>query len=338
MLKKTSINSPVMDSDSDTSAQGIVISPKNSKPSRLWLWISGLLIIGLVILGGVSSITSNWLRNLQIPVGTTNTQPAITTFNVKRTVTYANLYFTVLNAQDAISFPDDTIQAGSAVVRLNMRITNKSTDQVSVIYYDIARLLVPKSKPIAPSNVHLSTGPKPGASETGWVDFPVARGVQLAALKLQLGSLALGETLVTVPFSGAFDPNRFVGRSSPQSLTITYYFKGNPLIYHLKSVDIRYAYQGTECKAGQQFYIFNFTVDNNNGADVSPGFGFDYIRLVLDGYNHPPIDNTLPNSFKAGAQSVGGRVVYVAPAGLKTLNIAFLLQVVVGQKTYSVTL
>src|SRR5437764_6594361 len=120
MLKKTSINSPIMDSDYDTSARRIVNSPKNSKPSRLWLWISCLLIIGLVILGSVSSITSNWLRNLQISVGTTSTQPAITTFNVKRTVTYANLYFTVLNAQYAVSFPDDTIQAGSAVVRLNM--------------------------------------------------------------------------------------------------------------------------------------------------------------------------------------------------------------------------
>ncbi len=338
MIKKTPITPSVVDAGYETPAKGVVVPPKSSKPSKLWLWITSLLILGLIILGSVSYITWNWLRNLQISLAPTSTQPSITTFNIQRNATYASLNYTVLNAQYATSFPDDTIQAGPAIVRLNMRVTNKTVDQVSVIYYDVARLLVPGSNPIAPSNIHLSTGPKPGSSETGWIDFPAAKGIQLATLRLQLGSAVLGETLLTIPFSGTFDPNHFAGRSSPQSLTISYNFSGNILVYHLKSVDIRYAYRGTQVKAGQQFYILNFTVDNNNGVTVSPGYGFDYIRLVIKGSNRPPIDNTLPYSFKAGAQGVGGRVVYAAPAGLKTLTIAFLLQVVMGQNTYSVTL
>ena len=79
-------------------------------------------------------------------------------------------------------------------------------------------------------------------------------------------------------------------------------------------------------------------MDNNNGVTVSPSYGFDYIRLIINGYNSPPIDNTLPYGFKEGAHGVAGRVVYIAPAGLKTLGIAFLLQVVQGQNTYSVNL
>ncbi len=312
--------------------------PQSTRSSKLGLWIGGLIILGLAILVSVSYITWSWLRNLQISLAPTSTPPAITTLNVQRTVTYADLNFTVLNAQYATAFPNDSIQSGPAIVRLNMRVTNKTTDPVSVIYYDVARLLAPKLKPIAPTNLHLSTGPKPGSSETSWIDFPVPTGTELATLALQLGSVSLGETLVTVPFSGPFDPNRFASRLSPQSLTISYDFAGNTLIYHLNSVDIRYSYRGTQSKAGQQFYVLNFTVDNNNGADVSPGFGFDYIRLVLDGNNRPPIDNTLPYTFKAGAHGVGGRVVFVALSGLQTLTTAFLLQVVVGQDNYDVAL
>lgn len=338
MIKKTPITPSEVDEDYEIPAKGVEVLPKSSKPSKLWLWITSLLILGLIILGSVSYITWNWLRNLQISLEPASTQPSITTFNIQRTSTYASLYFTVLNAQYAASFPDDAIQAGPAIVRINMRVTNKTADQVSVIYYDVAHLLVPGSNPISPSNVHLSTGPKPGSSETGWIDFPVAKGIQLPTSSLQLGSAALGETLMTIPFSGPFDTNHFAARTSPQSLTISYNFSGNILVYHLKSVDILYAYRGTQVKAKQQFYVLNFTVDNNNGATVSPGYGFDYIRLVIRGNNRPPIDNTLPYGFKAGAQGVGGRVVYAAPAGLKTLTIVFLLQVVEGQDTYSVTI
>ena len=243
-----------------------------------------------------------------------------------------------MNAQYATTFPNDTIQTGPALVRVNLQVANKSTDQVSVIYYDVARLLVAGSKPIAPTNVHLSIGPKPGSSEVGWIDFPVTNGIQLSTLRLQLGSLLLSETPLIIPFSGPFDPNHFVGKTYPQRLTIWYNFSGNTLVYHLTSVNVLYAYRGAQAKIGQQYYVVNFTVDNSNGVTVSPGFGFDYIRLIMNGYNTPPVDNTLPHDFKAGAHGVAGRVVYIAPAGLKRLDFAFLVQIVQGQNTYNVNL
>ncbi len=298
MAKKSLITSSEMRSvndsvTNDTSTKSILYPPRNSQSSKLWLWITSILIIGVIIFGGVSYITWNWLKNVHVTLGASNTQPAITTFHVERAGTYAELSFTVLNAQYATTFPNDAIQTGHALVRVNLHVTNKSTDQVSLIYYDVARLLVPGRKPIAPTNVHLSTGPKPGASEVGWIDFPVTKSVQLSTLKLQLGSLLLSETPLIIPFSGPFDPNHFAGKT---------------------------------------------TVDNNNGVTVSPGFGFDYIRLIINGYNTPPVDNTLPHDFKAGAHGVVGRVVYKGPAGLTRLDFAFLVQVVQGQNTYSVNL
>lgn len=310
-----------------------------TQPARLRPWLSVILIVGLLILSVMSLATWNWLKGLQINANSnTAPPPAITTLKVQRTIPYADLNFTVLSAQYATSFPDDTIQSGPAAVRLNMRVTNPNTYTVAVIYYDIARLVLPKLSPVAPTNVSLSTGPRSGASETGWIDFPVAQHTQLNMLKLQLGSAPLGEMLVTMPFSGAFNPNQYAEKVSPQSLTIPYNFERSILTYHLQSVDIRYSYAGSQCKAGQQFYVLNFTVDNGNAKNIAPGYGYDYIRLYVNGANRPPIDNTLPNIFKAGAQGVRGRVVYAQPAGLKSLQIAFLLQVVVGEQSYSINL
>ena len=343
MAKKSLITSSEMRSVTNTSANGtstkrMLYPPRYSQSSKLWLWIASVLIIGVIIFGGISYIVLHWFNTLHITVGAGNTQPAITTFHVARAGTYAELSFTVINVQYATTFPNDTIQTGPALARVNLQVANKSTDQVSVIYYDVAHLLVPGMKPIAPTNVHLSTGPKPGTSEVGWIDFPVSKGVQLSTLELQLGSLLINEAPLIIPFSGSYNPNHFAGKTYPQTLTIWYNFSGNTLVYHLRSVNVLYAYRGTQAARGQQFYVFNFSVDNNNGVTVSPGFGFDYIRLIIYGYNTPPIDNSLPHDFKAGAHGVAGRVVYKGPAGLKKLDFAFLIQLVQGQNVYSVNL
>ncbi len=104
------------------------------------------------------------------------------------------------------------------------------------------------------------------------------------------------------------------------------------------SIETRLAYQGMQCKAGQQFYILNFKVDNNEGGDISPGYGFDYIRLVAPNDERSPVDNSLPYRFKAGAKSVSGAVVFSAPKGMKKLNIGFLSQNGSGEQDTGVSL
>ena len=315
-------------------------APGSAEPRHLRLWLTLLLVVGVFALSVVGFGTWNWLHSLHIfaSMNTTTAPPPITTLKVGRTALYADLSITVLNAQYATSFSDDAIHTGPAMVRLNMQVANKTNSPIALVYYDIARLLVPTKAPLAPTNVQLATSVQPKASAKGWLDFPVATGAQLSGMKLQLGSIALSETLVVIPMSGAFHPERYEGTHSPQTLVIYYTFEGSTLTYHLNSIDARYSYNGSEVKAGEQFYVLNFTVDNPNGGDVSPGFGFDYIRLVLNGGNRPPIDNTLPHGFKAGAQSVGGHVAFVAPAGMSSLTIGFLLQLVPGQVNYQVNI
>lgn len=287
----------------------------------------------------VVSLTSlGWFKGLFTLLYPPTANAPITTFTIGRTAPYAGLQFTVVNAQYSVSFPDDTIHLGQAVVRLNMRVSNPTQGSIQVAYYDDARLLVPGMKPIMPSNVRLSIGPNPGASVTGWIDFPVSSHVQLSTLKLQLGSMALGEALVTVPFSGKFDASHYADRTARPNFTISYTFQGHTLTYHLTSVDIRYDYRGAQCKAGQQFYVLHFLVDNPNSVDVSPGLGYDYVRLVLVDGNRAPTDNTLPYGFKANMHSTSGSVTFAAPAGLKTITVGFLSQNGLPQSNFMVNI
>ena len=341
MTRKFLATSSAQETKPKTPGQKILNTPRPGRPStRLWPWLALLLVMGIFLLGWVSVWAVNWLRSVPISLNanTNTTRPQIATLNVKRTVSYADLGLTVVSTQYASSFGDDLIRPGPAVVRLNMQVTNPTRAPIALVYYDVARLLVPGQQPIAPTNVELASTVPQGATVKGWIDFPVPASTQLAELKLQLGSTALNETLVLVPFTGAFHPEQYLNHLSPQSLVIYYNFKGYTLTYHLTNVDVRYSYNGAQAKAGQQFYVFNWSVDNPNGADVSPGLGFDYMRLVVNGADRPPIDNTLPYTFKAGANGIGGRVVYSVPAGMKSFSIAFLYQLSPGQYSYDVNL
>jgi len=321
---------------------------KEESPFRVWPLLITLLVVGLLIITIVSVTLGGLFQNLHFGTNTAASQPPITTFNVQRTAPYASLNFTVLTAQYATSFIDDTIHLGPAIVRVNVRVANTTTNQVSVIYYDVLRLLIPGQNAVAPANIlpyslkpgvgtpacnasPVSSGPAPVKSEVDCVDFPVPRGTRLQTLSLQLGSASTGEFLVTIPFSGPFNPGRYAGRISSQHLDIpyTYYnFNDSPFqfLFHLTSVNISYFYNGVQSKVGQQFYILNFRVDNQSGVYVVPGYGYDYVRLIINGILRTPVDSTLPNAFNGNAMNVAGQVAFVGPPGVSNITIALLQQ------------
>ncbi|HEX4205109.1 MAG TPA: hypothetical protein VHZ51_13130, partial [Ktedonobacteraceae bacterium] len=312
------------------------IQEKGSAP---WFWPCIALLVVVLIFGGLSSPLNTWLKNMQANSTSGKTPAApITTMQVQRTAPYAGLDITVISAQYATYFTDDNIRPGPATVRLNIRVTNTNSDQARITYDDSDRLIVPHMQPIAPANSSFSSELQAGRSASGWLDFAVQNNVPLRALALQLGSTAMSESLVTIPFRGIFDGSHYASKTYPLHDLFTYDFSGHILMYHLTSVETRYAYQGSQCKVGQQFYVFNFAVDNTENSAVTPGFGFDYLRLVSNGYSQPPIDNTLPNTLKANAQGASGRVVFTGPADMRTFTIGFLSQNGNGQQKFSVNI
>jgi hypothetical protein len=343
MGKKTDIAPILTRSEEEDKKMPVSTRPRKRKfISLLWPWLALVLVVGVVILIVVSSIAGYWLQNAHLPTATGIISPtappvAVTTLKVERTAPYAGLEMTVVNAQYATSFSDDTIQPGAAIVRLNMQVANHSNNRINVVYYTIAHLLAPGLDPLAATNTSLSTGPQPGASENGWIDFSVSKHIRLDTLTLQLGSVAQNESLVKMPFTGKFDPAQYADSVSAQSAVFDYTFSGNTLNYHLLSVETRFSYLGNQCKAGKRFYIINFNVDNQNGVDVEPGPAFDYLRMVINGYGNPPTDNTLPSTFQAG-KSASGRVVFTAQAGLRNFSLGFLYQLASGEQDYGVNI
>ncbi|MBV9258870.1 MAG: hypothetical protein JO215_12730 [Ktedonobacteraceae bacterium] len=346
MAKKTAVVPVLSDSEGEEKEMPVQTHPRQRKfASLLGFWFVIVLVLGAVIVIVVSSVIGYWLHDVQASttinintIGNPATPPVpVTTFKVDRSAAYAGLNMAVVNAQYATSFGDDLIHPGSAIVRLNMQITNATSTQINVVYYSVARLLAPGQAPISPTNMHLSVGPRPGTSEKGWIDFSVSQTMKLDALMLQLGSAPLDELLVKIPFSGPFNAAQYSDRVLKPGAEFDYTYNGYTLNYHLTSMEIREAYQGSQCKSGQRFYIFNFRVDNQSGVDVSPGLGFDYMRMVVGAYGNPPVDNTLPATFKAG-RTATGRVVFAAPAGVHNFSLRFLYQLVSGQQDYPMSI
>lgn len=305
------------------------VNVKKKQPAVFWPWLGMLLLVGLIIVGIATLSVWNWLNAIQSGNGAAQSSSAVSTVNVRRRASYADLNVTLVSVQEATSFSDDLIHTGPATVRVTLSVNNPTSNAIDIAYYDVARLLVPKQQPIAPTNLTLSAVPAARTTQTGWIDFPVAKNTALSTLKFQLGNASIGELLVTIPVSGAYNASQYDAHSYNKSVPITYTFKGwqQPvynLYYHLTRIDVRNSYNGVETKAGQQYYVLYFTVDNPNGAWISPGTGYYYIRLVLNGGNRSPMDNTLPEAFKPNAHGVKGYVAFQGPAGMHNLNIFFL--------------
>src|SRR5579863_8451570 len=87
-----------------------------SSQTQLWLGFSVLLVLGLLVLSIASGAAGDWLKTLKLSTGTAAKPMYVTTLNVQRTASYADLEYTVINAQYATAFSNDNIQAGAAIV------------------------------------------------------------------------------------------------------------------------------------------------------------------------------------------------------------------------------
>src|SRR5437016_4573413 len=71
--------------DFSTYVQQMMKPPK----TRLWLWFSSLLVLGVVVLGITSSLVWGWLNNIKITVGSNAPQGSVQTLQVQHTAAYA---------------------------------------------------------------------------------------------------------------------------------------------------------------------------------------------------------------------------------------------------------
>src|SRR5207248_2287160 len=183
--------------------------PKKRTPGRTGLV---LLFLVLLVVLGIGTYAGAGLLGLHLP-GFDNgsaVQPPITTMPVNATVTYASVDITILTVQQSQRFLDDPNTTTTGMVRLHFQEQNKTSMPVSWAYSNIARLILPGKKTVAPL-VQARVDIAPGVTQKSTLDFAVPTSMKISQLTLRLG--AANEAQMDIPLTGHADLRNYASKT-----------------------------------------------------------------------------------------------------------------------------
>lgn len=301
------------------------ILPVRRKRSRVGLLVTLLIVLLLV---GVGSYIAINVLGIHIGGANSGSQPKITTTPLNTTVTYASVNLTVVNVQQAESFVNDPNSADNGMVRLTIQEQNPTTSKVSWLYSDMARLLLPGKKVVAPTFVKAKVGIAPGATQTSLVDFAVPDTDKISQLTLQLGTSS--EVQMNIPLIAHADVSKYAPKSvSPDGQML--YFGLN---YTLTTATSQLSADGQQASKGMMYVVVTLQVDNTLSQVAIPGSAYDYVRLKTGNVTATPKDTTLPVSFDTGETGKTGTVTFLVPQST-TFTLLLLPQSQNGAKQAS---
>src|SRR6266568_2722399 len=281
-----------------------------------------ILLLVLIVLGIASYSAVTLLGGLPSGGSNSNTAPQspITTLPVNLTVTYAGVDITVLTAQQSQSFNDDPNRSTTGMVRLNLQEQNKTSIQVSWLYYDIARLILPKGTVVSPSYAKAKVGIDPGTTQTSFVDFAVPTTVKISQLTLRLG--ADNEAQMAIPLTGQADLSKY--QPNTTNLDAPMLYMG--LNWTLVSATVQLSIDGQQASKGMRYIVVTLKVDNTLSQTAIPGSAYDYVRLKSGPAIASPKATTLPVSFEMGETGKTGTVTFLIPQDSTSFTLILLSQ------------
>ncbi len=280
-----------------------------------------LVFLLLLIVSGAGSYLAAGLLGFQLPGfggGGSVTQPPVTTTQVNSSITYAGVDLTILSAQQSQSFVDDPNTTTTGMVRLHIQEQNKTSRQVSWLYYDIARLILLGNRSVSPTFVKAKVGIAPGATQTSIVDFAVPTGDKIDHLTLRLGGA--NEVQMDIPLTGHADLSEY----GPRTVNLTGQMLYQGLNWTLVSATSQLSIDGQQASKGMVYIILTLKVDNTLSQQAIPGSAYDYARLKSGSTTASPKNTTLPVSFDAGATGQTGTVTFLMPQGSTAFTLIFL--------------
>ena len=236
-------------------------------------------------------------------------------------VTYANVGITLISAQLASSFSDDTsTTAGSAgIVRVNIRENNATASNPDYVESQSMLLLLPGGTTAQPGNEQQGVSPAQGVNRLNWLDFPLGVQATLNQLILRIGKQ--GENQMDIPLQPKADISKYQDKtSSPNSQ-----FKYGSLNVTLKTAALSYSYADQQATTGNLYVIITMSEVNNttDSVSVSPS---TYMRLQAGGSSIQP-DNTTTIPYSIAANTSGtGVVAFLAPQGTTSFTLVVLAQ------------
>lgn len=252
---------------------------------------------------------------------TTPTQAPLTTTPINTTVTYASVTLTIINAQQAMSFADDTGTPAQGVVRLNLHAVQSDVDNVyfasapPFAYLESFALLLPGGNKVALGSSKDISGPARKGDQTTWIDFPASTGLKVNQMILQIGKET--EEHIQVPLTGQTDLSQYQPKQSTPNLRVAF----GSMFWTLKTVTWKLSDSGTQVEKGKRFLVLAFSLDNP-GAEGYNAFPPDFMRLEYGGTTIQ-LEQAVIGDAAAGTTNIPGLVSFVVPQ--ETTMATFIL-------------
>ena len=306
-----------------------VYARPQKKASRGVLRLVVILLLLLLVLGTAGYFAFKYVSSRGSSVGSNNTTSVSTSSPVKTTpinatVTYASVDITILNAQQAKSFADDSNASAPGVVRLNLHAVQTGVDDInngSSIdqYYDYPSsfaLILPGGSKVAPVGEKDTNGPTKKGNQTTWVDFPVSTAVNVNQLVLQIGKDT--EAQLDIPLTGHADLSQYQPKQSTPNLRVPF----GSMFWTLKTVTFKLSDSGTQVDKGMRFLVLTFSLDNP-GTEGLNAFPPDFIRLQYGGTTIA-LDQAVIGDAAAGTTNTQGLVSFLVPQDTTTVTFILL--------------
>lgn len=288
--------------------------------------VGGYFLVSSFINKGANQNQANTSPSGNTTSGTTqgstsgNGSSAGSTEQLNLQFTYANVNITLLSAQIANSFPDDTGTSGSAgMLRLSLRENNPTTRGNSYLESDVMLLLLPGGNTLKPYQEKLGIGPDASINRQNWLDFQINSPVKINQLALRVGSPS--ENQLTIPLQANANLSKYQDRTSNPNIS----FKYGELNMTLKTATLSYSYNTTQATQGNRYIILTLAAVNNTANSISI-YPPSYMRLQAGGNSVQP-DNTytIPYSID-GNTSATGIVAFLVPDNVAVFTLVMLAQ------------
>ncbi|MFL5704388.1 MAG: zinc ribbon domain-containing protein [Ktedonobacteraceae bacterium] len=260
--------------------------------------------------------------NTGVNSGITPTQAPLTTTPLNTTVTYASVNITIINAQQATSFADDTGTPAQGVVRLNLHAVQSDVNNVyfasapTYAYLESFALLLPRGNKVALGDSKDISGPARKGDQTTWIDFPASSSLKVNQMILQIGKDT--EEQIQVPLTGHADLSQYQPKQSTPNLRVQF----GSLFWTLKTVTFKLSDSGTQAEKGMRFLVLTFSIDNP-GTEGLNAFPPDYMRLQYGGTTIV-LEQAVIGDAAAGTTNTQGLVSFLVPQDTTTATFILL--------------
>jgi hypothetical protein len=293
----------------------------------------GLIILAvLAVCGGTGYLGYRWLVSTANSVHTTTSSNTgtgnntgsngtvtvpLTTKNINAALTYASVDITILNAQEASSFTDDSNTSSPVLLRLNMKEHNPTANTIFLSYGENFHLILPDGTSVTPASEHDIGAVDQAVTQTSWVDFPLSSSMDISKLTLRLGGA--NQVQEDVPLTGNADLSKYQAKTISPNAAFQYAGAN----WTLTNVTSSFSANGKQADSGMRYIVITLKADNPTSNTFFPDMS-TYARLKSGDIINSPTGNTFPVDIAAGTTGTTGTVTFLMPQNNSSFTLTML--------------